>query len=209
MYDRRDAVDPVGPHPVDEQHVRAGVDAVEDLGGPIGQHHRGDGAELLAALDGVHAAQVLRAAGVTEQAAVAERPGPVLAATLEPPDHGAVREGGRHLLGQVDRAVIGLLGGLEHGLDLVVVPAAAERRRGERGAALAAPGGEGQGRPQRRARVARRRLHPDVLERALGRQPPVGDAVERHPARQGDRRLARAGVQPAGQVEHDLLEPHL
>ena len=64
------------PHPVHEEHEGARLHAVEDLRRPVGEHHRRHGAELLAALDGVHPAQVLGPAGVAEQAAVAERPGP-------------------------------------------------------------------------------------------------------------------------------------
>ena len=42
-----------------------------------------------------------------------------------------------------------------------------------------------QGAAERGAGVAGRRLHPDLLERALGEEPGVGDAVERHTAGQG------------------------
>jgi hypothetical protein len=185
------------------------VHAVEDLGRPVGQHHGGDGAELLAPLDRVHAPQVLGAAGVAEQAAVAERPGPVLAAPLEPADDRALRQGRRHVFGQVDGPVVGLFGRLEDGLEVIVVPAAAQRRRREGRAPLAAAGGEGQGGTEGGARVAGGGLHPHVLERALGREPPVGDAVERDTAGQRDRPFTGPGVQPSGQVEHDLLEPLL
>ena len=82
------------------------------------EHHRRHRAELLASLDGVHPPQVLGAPGVAQQAAVAERPGPVLAAPLEPADDRARVEGGRHLLGEVAGALVGLLGGLQRRLSI-------------------------------------------------------------------------------------------
>ena len=49
-----------------------------------------------------------------------------------------------------------------------------------------------QGRAQRAAGVARRRLNPEVLERPLAQQPAVGDAVERHAA--GQDQVLQAGL---------------
>ena len=43
-----------------------------------------------------------------------------------------------------------------------------------------------QGRPEGSARIARRRLNPDFLERSLAAQPPVRHAIERHAARHGE-----------------------
>ncbi len=67
MDDGRDAVPPLLGDIVDEQHVGAGQRPVEELRGPLGQHHGRDGAELLAALDGVEAFEVRGAARVGEQ----------------------------------------------------------------------------------------------------------------------------------------------
>ena len=61
-----------------------------------------------------------------------------------------------------------------------------------------------QGRPQRTAGIAGRRLDPDVVEVALAEQPAVGHAVERHPAGQDQvlhpglpaPRAGRSGARP-------------
>ena len=57
--------------------------------------------------------------------------------------------------------------------------------------------------------IARRRLHPHVLERAFAQQSPVGDAVQRHAA--GHRDVLGAGLllEAAGHVEPDLFGPLL
>ena len=59
------------------------------------------------------------------------------------------------------------------------------------------------------ARVARRRLHPHVLERAPLVDHRVGHAVEGDAAGHGEVAVAGPGVQPADQLEQDLLEPEL
>jgi hypothetical protein len=59
------------------------------------------------------------------------------------------------------------------------------------------------------AGVASGRLHPDPLERPVGGQDRVGHAVERDPAGHGEVAVAGLGVQPAGQLQQDLLEPEL
>src|SRR5918993_5571558 len=85
--DRRDAVDPALSNPVHEQHVRAGErSAVEDLLRLLSEHHRGDGSKAFAALDSVEAVEVGGMARMGEQAAMAQRPRPELAASLEPGD---------------------------------------------------------------------------------------------------------------------------
>ena len=67
----------------------------------------------------------------------------------------------------------------------------------------------GQGRAQGTASVARSRLDPDPLERALAQQPPVGDAVERHSARQAQVRHVVFRVQPAREAQDDLFGDRL
>ena len=69
--------------------------------------------------------------------------------------------------------------------------------------------GEVHGRAQGGAGVAGGRLHPDALERPLLGQDRVGHAVERDPAGHGQVAVAGLGVQPADQLEQDLLEPEL
>ena len=63
--------------------------------------------------------------------------------------------------------------------------------------------------PERRARVARGGLHPEPLERALAPDARVGHAVEGDAAGQDEVAVARARVQPAREVEQDLLEAPL
>ena len=66
---------------------------------------------------------------------------------------------------------------------------------------------------QRRAEggagVTRRGLDPDALERPLPGQAGVGHAVEGDPVGHGEVGVAGAGVQPAGEVEDDLLQAGL
>ena len=68
VRDGRDAVDPLGSHPMDEEHVGIGIGPpVEDLVGPAHEHHQRDGPELLAALDGVEPLEVLGMAGMGQK----------------------------------------------------------------------------------------------------------------------------------------------
>src|SRR5204863_9886066 len=84
-----------------EQHERARDRAIEDLGCALFEHHRRDRAKLLAALDVVQALEVGGAPRIGEQAAMAERAGAVLAASLEPGHDAVVGEHLRHLLDDV------------------------------------------------------------------------------------------------------------
>ena len=205
----RDALAPGRPHPVGEQHVGAGHGPLEDLAGPLGQDHRGHRPELLAALDVVEPLQVGRPGGVGEQAAVPEGARPVLAAALEPGDHPV---GGDHLgdrVGQVGRALVGDPGRGQPGGQLVVGPAAPEGGRRHGRDPVAEGVGEVHGRAEGGAGVAGGRLHPDALERPLLGQDRVGHAVERDPAGHGQVAVAGLGVQPADQLEQDLLEAEL
>ena len=59
--------------------------------------------------------------------------------------------------------------------------------------------------PQRAARVARRRLNPDVVERSLPQDPSIGDAVQRDAARQAEVPHAGLRVHMACRPEHRLL----
>ena len=62
-----------------------------------------------------------------------------------------------------------------------------------------------QGRPQRAAGIARRRLNPDVVEWPLAEQPAVGHAVERHAACQDQVLHAGLAVDVPADPQHDLL----
>ena len=192
-----------------EEHVRARQDALEDLGGALLEHDRRHGPERLAALDRVK--HLLRAslARVGEEAAVAQRARPVLRAPLEPADHAAAGHDLGHRAPEVGRPL---------GLDaraaqlrghLLVGEGPPERGAGHRRDVVAGPRGQVQRGAQRRPRVARRGLDPDRVERPLVGQARVGDAVERHPAGQRQRALARAVVRPARQVEEHLLQAPL
>ena len=57
--------------------------------------------------------------------------------------------------------------------------------------------------------VSCRGLNPDLVERPFAEQPPVGDAVERHAARQTQSPLARLGVDVPRHPKDDLLRHHL
>ena len=82
-----------GAHVVDEEHVRAGQRAASKISArTLGEHHRRDRPELLAALDVVEPLEVRRRARVGQQRAVAERARAVLAAPLEPGDDAVVGE---------------------------------------------------------------------------------------------------------------------
>src|ERR1700719_561955 len=63
----------------------------------------------------------------------------------------------------------------------------------------------GERRADRATGVARRRLNPDVLELAVAQHLAVGDAIERHPAREAQ--IARAGTagEAARQPQHRLF----
>ena len=148
-------------------------------------------------------------ARVGEQAAVTEGPRPELAAALEPGDDPVGGELLGDRLGDVVGALVGDRRAVEPGGQLVVVPAAPEGGGRHRRRPVAQLGGDLEGRAQRRAGVARGRLHPDVAKRALAPQPRVGHAVERHAAGERQARLARLLVQPAGEVDEHLLQPAL
>ena len=59
--------------------------------------------------------------------------------------------------------------------------------------------------PQGAARVPRGRLDPEPLERALPENPPVGDAVEGHAARETQVFHSGFTVSGPGHAQHDLL----
>ena len=61
-----------------------GIGPREDLVGPVHEHHRRDGPELLAALDLVEPLEVLGVAGMGQQEPVTQRPRPELAPPVEP-----------------------------------------------------------------------------------------------------------------------------
>jgi hypothetical protein len=62
---------------------------------------------------------------------------------------------------------------------------------------------------QRGSRVAGRGLHPQLLERPLGRQPGVGHTIQCHPTGHREPACASAPVQPPGQLQQHLLQPGL
>ena len=139
--------------------------------GALGQHHRRDRAELLAALDVVEALEVRRAAGIGQQAAVAERARAELAAPLEPGDDAV---GGQHLGHRVRESAgrsYGDAGGRAASrLDLVVVRQPRPRAAVGIGCdAVAQARATCSARAERRAGVAGGGLHPDLVERALAR----------------------------------------
>jgi hypothetical protein len=210
VHDGGDALAPAVAHAVGEQHERAGQRAaVEQLGGALGAHHRRHGAERLAPLDLVQPLRVAGVARVGEQAAVAQRPRPVLATALEP-GHDAVR-GQRlgHRLRDVVGALVGDRGGVEPGPDLVVVPGAPERGAAHRGGRVAQLGGHLERGPERGPGVAGRRLHPQIAERRLAPYARVGDAVQRDTAGKRQARLAGPLVKPGGELDEHLLEAPL
>src|SRR5690606_34550846 len=69
--------------------------------------------------------------------------------------------------------------------------------------------GDLQGRTEGGARVPRGRLDPDVLERGLPPDPGVGDTVQGRPAGHREGGVTGLVMQPAGQVDQNLLEPGL
>ena len=180
--------------------------AGEDLLRVLLEHHRRDGPELLAALDVVEALEVRHPARVGQQAAVAQRARPELAAPLEPGDDAVGGQRLGHRGGDVVGALVDHPGAVEPGRQRVVVPFPAERRGPHRRDVLPESGGRVQRRAQRGARVPGGRLDPDLLERPLAQQPGVGHAVERDAARHRQTALAGLAVQPASEVEQHVLD---
>jgi hypothetical protein len=80
------------------------------------------------------------------------------------------------------------------------VPGTPERRGAHRLRPVAEVARHGQRGAERRARVARRRLDPHPLERALPPQPRIGHAVEGDAARERDAGASGRVVQPAGEL---------
>ena len=117
---------------MDEEHVRTGEVADEDLARPLGQHHGCHRPELLPALHVVEALDVGLLAGVGQQAAVAQGPGAVLATALEPGHDPVVRQHLGRGLGQVGRTFERHRGHGQPRLDLVVRPLPAEGGRRHR-----------------------------------------------------------------------------
>jgi hypothetical protein len=208
--DRRYALGPPRPDVVREEHERRRQrPRLEDLRRALGEHHRRHRPELLAALDVVEPLEVGRLARVGEQRAVPERPRPELRAALEPGDDLVAGQRLGDGVGHVGGPLVGDGGGAQPALERRVVPAAAQRG-GRHGRHLVAePGRDVHGRPQCRAGIPRGRLHPDLVVRPLPPQPRVGHAVERHAARHRQRAIAGAGLEVAGQLEQDLLQPPL
>jgi hypothetical protein len=135
--------------------------------------------------------------------------GPYSERPLEPGHHAVV---GQHLgdgVGDVVGALERDAGRLQPRRQRLVVPAAPERGGVHRLHAIAHLGRDVHGRAERRAGVARGRLHPDALERRLPPQPRVRHAVQRDAAGEHQVAVARALVQPPGEVEQDLLEAAL
>src|SRR5690606_17303275 len=95
------------------------------------------------------------------------------------------------------------------GFDDVLAPAAAERGGAHRLRGVAEFGGGVEGGAQGGAGVAGGGLDPDTLERALGVEAGVGDAVEGDPAGEGEVGRAGAPVDPAGEVQEDVFEAAL
>ena len=62
-----------------------------------------------------------------------------------------------------------------------------------------------QGRAERAARIARRGLHPDFVERPFAQNPTVADAVERDTAREAEIAQTSELMCVAGHSQHDLL----
>ena len=183
-------------HRGDQEHVRALVVRlqVEPLGGPLPEHGRGERPEALAELDlEVHGGLHGRRAGIAQDAARAQGPGAELHPALEPADDLAVGQQGGDVVEQL--ALVGepLAGCAVRGqgpLDLVGREARAEEAP-LLGVVAVGPAGvvqelmpDEQGRAQRAAGIAGRRLDPEVVEVALAEQPAVGHAVERHAAGQ-------------------------
>ena len=152
---------------------------------PLGQHHRRDRPELLAALDVVEPLEVRRPPRVGQQRAVAERPRAELAAALEPGDDAV---GGEHLGHRVGD-VVGPLDG-HAGASQPAPPApsssqlAAERRRRPSARTVVAElAATCSAAPSAVPGVARRRAAPRPRSNGPSRrQPRVGHAVERHAA---------------------------
>lgn len=192
-----------------EEHEGARKGPVEDLARALGRDHGGHRPELLASLDGVEPLKVVRRPGIGQKAPAAEGAGPPLAPALEPTHHRPAHEGVGHRTRQVAGTLVGHLGRREQLLDLAVVPAATEGGALHGAHLVAEATGQVQRAAEGRAGVTGRRLDPDVVEGALGHQAGVGHAVERHAARHGEAVVARPSVQPAGQVEQDLLQAQL
>ncbi len=206
MRHRGDAIAPARGDVVDEEHVRTrDRPSGEQLGGTLGEYHRRHGPELLAALHVVQPFQILGPAGMGEQRPVSERAGPELGAALEPGHDRVVGEGGRHGLGDVVAPFVGHSGPTQPPLQFVVGPAPAQVGPGHGSDGFAEVRGELQRGAQGRARVPRRRLHPDPVERAFVVQAGVGYAVECRAPGHGQVGVTGALVQPAREVEQHLL----
>ncbi len=145
-------------------------------------------------------------ARVGEQAAVPEGARSVLARALEPRDDAVGGEDLGDRIGDVVGALEGDLGGVQARGELVVAPGAPEVGATHRADLVAERLGEVQRRAERGPAVARGGLDPDLVEGALAPDARVGHAVQRDAAGHRERALARALVQPAREVEQDLLE---
>jgi hypothetical protein len=140
---------------------------------------------------------------------VAEGTWSVLAPALEPGHHTVVGQHGGDGRRQVGRPFVGHLGRAQPGGQLVVRPAPAQRRASHGLHAVAQAPGHLQGGTQGGAGVAGGGLDPEALEGSLLGQPGVRHAVEGHASGHGQVAIAGLAVEPAGQVEQDLLEADL
>ena len=211
----------LGLHVGDEQHVRTVGVEIEPLVHVLAEHGRRERPERFPELDlQVHHRLHLRRARVADDRAAAERARTELHASEQQTDHLLGREQRSHLVGQRRRRQAARLVAVrlqEHG-DFVVAERRAEvrtahavgvsrrRARWSARARRALPGAgtlrarprllevampEVQRHAQGAAGVTRRRLDPDLLERALAKDPAVADAVQRDAASQAEVAHAR------------------
>ena len=122
VHNSRYAGAPRRPHPMREQHERAGDRTVEDVGGALFEHHRCNRPELLAALDVVEARKVLGTRRVRQQTSMAERARAPLATALHPRDHAVVGDDTRNAACKIGGPAEGHVGTPELRRELFVLP---------------------------------------------------------------------------------------
>jgi hypothetical protein len=204
-------------HGSHEQHVGTFLAhlRVEPLVDMFFQDRRREGPEAFAELHLVIDGRLhRRLAWIGENAARAESARPELHAALEPAGHEARVESGSDTRRQrfvvVDAFVVGP-DGVQLATDGEIVEARPEQRPlhavapVERARLLEQLMADEERDAERATRVTGRRLHPDLVERTVAEQAPVGDAVERHTARHAQPPLARARLQAAGTAQHDVF----
>ena len=160
------------------------------------QHRRCERPERLAELDlQVHHRLHPRAAGIAQNAPRAQRPWPELHPPLKPAHHLLLRQQSGHEIAQ--RFIIRQLAihgsrPIQERADFCIRKSRSEKRpvlavtlaRLPRLIQKLMPNERRHA--ERPARVARRRLNPQFLERSLRQNPSIADAIERHAARQAE-----------------------